>query len=130
MSKVTVIAARVLLGLPFCVFGANGFWHFMPQPPLTGKIAALMGGMAESGYLLPLIFGTQIVGGLLVLSGRLAPLGLALLAPVLVNILCFHAALDPKGIVPGLVMTVLEIYLAWAYRGSFRGVLTTSAKPT
>jgi hypothetical protein len=72
----------------------------------------------------------QLVGGLLVLSGGIAPLGLAFLAPVLVNILVFHIFLmGGEGLAPGLVFSALEIFLLYAYRDYFVPLLTTRAKP-
>src|SRR6267142_1753021 len=73
----------------------------------------------------------QLLGGLLVLAGRTAPLGLVLLGPVLVNILAFHICLTGgHGIAPGLVFSVLEIFLIYAYRGYFRAIFTANALPT
>ena len=31
--KVAVTICRILLGFMFTVFGLNGFFHFIPQPP-------------------------------------------------------------------------------------------------
>ena len=57
------------------------------------------------------------------LVGRYVPLALVLLGPILVNILLFHITLqNGVGIVPGLIATVLEVFLIWAYRLSFRGL--------
>ncbi len=73
----------------------------------------------------------QVIGGLLVLSGGAAPLGLALLAPVLVNILAFHALLmNGEGLAPGLVFSSLEGFLIYGYRAHFAGLLTTKARPS
>ena len=72
----------------------------------------------------------QLVGGLLVLIGGTAPLGLVILGPILVNILTFHAVLmGGHGIGAGVFATILEIYLIWAYRANFAGILTMKAKP-
>jgi hypothetical protein len=72
----------------------------------------------------------QLVGGILVLVGGTAPLGLALLAPVLVNILACHICLmGGSGIAPGLVFSLLEAFLLYSYRSSFAGILTTKARP-
>ena len=43
--------------------------------------------------------------------------------------LFFHLALDPSGMVMTAVIVVLHLFLAWAYRDSFRGVLTPFARP-
>jgi hypothetical protein len=123
--------ARILMGLMFFIFGLNGFFHFIPQPKdaLPDGAAALMGGYMKSGYMMPLIFGTQaLVGGLLLIN-RFVPLALALIAPVIVNIIAFHIFLMPSTIAPGLVVLVLEIYLAWCYRKIFAPMLASRVSP-
>jgi len=70
--------------------------------------------------LLGLVF---TVGGLLCLVGRFVPLGLTLLGPVIVNILCFHIFLDRTGLPMALVVSALALFLVWAYRSSFAGLL-------
>jgi hypothetical protein len=47
------------------------------------------------------------------------PLGLAILAPVLVNILDYHITMNPSGIGPGLVATILWVIAFLPYRSSF-----------
>ncbi len=127
-SKAT-LAARVLLGLIFFVFGLNGFLGFLPQPPMEGGAAAFMGALAATGYMFPLIKGTEVVGGLLLLGNRYVPLGLVLLAPVVVNIVAFHTVLAPPNPVTFAVLGLL-LFLAWSYRNNFKGVLEAKATPT
>src|SRR5690606_5513367 len=85
--------ARVLLGLPFVVFGLNGFLQFLPQPALEGDAATYMGGLAAAGYFFPLLKATEIVAGIALLSGRFVPLALTVLAPIVLQIFAFHAFL-------------------------------------
>lgn len=122
-------AARLGLGLVFLVFGLNGFLHFLPQPPLPERALPYLGGLASAGYFFPVLKGTEVLAGLALLSGRFVPLALTVLAPIVVQITLFHVLLAPGGF--GLVAFVLasEIYLAWAYRDAFRGVLQSDAKP-
>jgi hypothetical protein len=121
--------ARVLMGLAFFVFGLNGFLHFMPQPKLPEGAAGFFGALHKTGYMLPLLSGTQTLVGALLLVNRFVPLALALIAPVIVNIVLFHIFLDPSGfVVPGVVV-VLELYLAWAYRRAFLPMLAPRVKP-
>lgn len=120
--KVTVVIARVLLGLVFFVFGLNGFLHFIPEPPLTGVIAAFMGGLFQSGYFFPLLKGTEVVVGFLFLTGYLVPLALVVLTPVLLNIILFHLFLAPAGLGVPIVLLVLHIILTisnWSYYKAF-----------
>lgn len=123
------VVARILLGLPLVVFGLNGFLQFLPSPALEGDAATFMGGLAAAGYFFPLLKTTEIVAGLALLSGRFVPLALTVLAPVILHIFAFHALLA-GGVGLPLVMLALGLYLAWAYRGSFAGVLEAKATPS
>lgn len=124
--------ARILMGLMFFVFGLNGFLHFIPQPKdaMPEGVLALFTGFTKSGYMMPLIFGTQTLVGGLLLVNRFVPLALALIAPVIVNIIAFHLFLMPATIGPGVVVLVLELYLAWSYRGTFRPMLAMKTAPS
>jgi hypothetical protein len=123
--------ARVLMGLMFFVFGLNGFFHFIPQPKdaMPEGVTALMGGFMASHYMMPLIFGTQTLVGFLLLVNCFVPLALALIAPVIVNIIAFHLFLMPSTIAPGIVVLILEIYLAWSYRRVYAPMLACKVKP-
>jgi uncharacterized membrane protein YphA (DoxX/SURF4 family) len=111
------------------VFGLNGFLHFLPMPPAPEKAGAFLGALAATGYMFPLIKGTEVVAGLLLLSGRFVPLALTLLAPIVVNIVAYHAVLAPEGVAFPIVLAAVGIYLAYAYRDAFKGVLDSNAKP-
>ena len=122
MKKV-ILVARILQGLVFVVFGANMILHFLHQEAPTGDAGQLMLILTQSKWM-TCVGLVQLVGGILLLVGRYVPLGLALLAPVIVNILLFHfLLLGGAGVAPGLVVTVLELFLMWAYRGYFRTLL-------
>jgi hypothetical protein len=128
MSK-AITGARIVLGLIFVVFGLNGFLQFLPPPPLEGSAAAFMGALAATGYMFPLIKGTEVVAGALLLGNRYVPLALVLLAPVVVNIVLFHTVLAPPNPVTFMVIGLLG-FLAWAYRKSYEGVLASKASPS
>jgi uncharacterized membrane protein YphA (DoxX/SURF4 family) len=122
--------ARFLMGLMFFVFGLNGFLHFIPQPKdMPQAQMAFFEALMKTGYMLPLISGTQLLVGILLLLNRFVPLALALIAPEIVNIIAFHIFLAPSSIGPGIVVLVLELYLAWAYRNAFRPMLAFRTGP-
>lgn len=111
--------ARVALGLMFTVFGLNGFLHFLPQPEMSGPPAAFIGALVASGYLMALVKGVEVVAGVLLLANRQVPLALLLLAPIVVNIVAFHAFLAPAGIGVALVSAALTLFVAWTRRAAF-----------
>lgn len=127
VSKLPVVA-RLFLGLVFTVFGMNGFLGFLPMPQPPAEAGAFLGALAATGYMFPLIKGTEVVVGLLLLSDRFVPLALTLLAPVSVNILAYHLTLDPAPGLP-LLIVALQLFLAYAYRDSFRSVLQAKVQP-
>src|SRR4051812_7260280 len=110
----TTLISKILLGLTLVVFRLNGLLHFLPQPEMPQAAIAFFGGLAAARYMLPLLFGTQIAGGVLLLVG-IVPLGLLLLAPVIVNIVGFHLFVAPSGLGLALVVAVLELFLAWVH---------------
>ncbi len=121
MRKVVLIA-RILLGLLFFVFGLNGLLHFLPMHPAPGDAGMLGAIMARHGWL-QFVSVLQVIGGLLLLVGRYVPLGLVILTPIIVNILLFHLLLTGGSeIAPGGIAAILDLFLLWAYRRSFRGL--------
>jgi len=65
-----------------------------------------MGAQVVSHYL-TLIFALQVIGAVLLLANRYVPLSLAILPPVIVNILSFHTLMAPGGLPLSLFVTVL-----------------------
>ena len=114
-----VTTARLTLGVIFFVFGLNGFFGFLPQPALPSEAAAFLGALGATGYMLPLIKGTEVVAGLMLLANRWVPLALLLLAPIVVNIVAFHVVLAPANPVTAVVLG-LTVFLAWSYRRHYR----------
>jgi hypothetical protein len=116
--KVLSLIARILLGLTFVVFGLNGFLHFIPQPPTPEVAQTFFAAMAATGYMIPLLFATQIAGGILLLVG-LVPLGVLVLTPVIINIFGFHLFVVPDGLPVAIVVAALAAFLAWVHRGAY-----------
>ena len=127
--RFAIIGARVILGLIFTVFGLNGFFHFIPNPEMNEPMTTFMMALAGTGYFMIIVKVVEVVSGLMILTGRFLPLGLILLAPVSVHILFVHLFLDQAGLAMAIVIVVLQVFLAFAYRDSFSGVLNANARP-
>jgi uncharacterized membrane protein YphA (DoxX/SURF4 family) len=120
--KIATIIARTLLGLIFAVFGANKFLHFIPMPPPDGMAGDFFKVMFASHYL-DVVAAFEVVGGLILLSGRFTPLGLTLLGPVIVNILCFHILMAPAGLPLAIIVSALALFLLWRNKSAFAGLV-------
>jgi putative oxidoreductase len=93
--KIAALIARIIMGLIFVVFGLNGFLHFIKGPLPPGPAGQFVSVLMETHYVW-LVAGAQVIGGALVLANRYVPLGLALLAAVIVNIDVFHILMLPQ----------------------------------
>src|SRR5947207_2342793 len=121
LMKTIPAIARYLMGAIFLVFGLNGFLHFIPLPPPSGVAGQFMGALFVSHYM-TLIFGLQVIAAVLLLASRYVPLALAVLAPVIVNILCFHALMAPSGLPLAIVVAVLWVLTFVDVRSAFAGL--------
>jgi len=121
--KILTIIARLILGLTFTFFGANLVFHFLPMPPPPPGLAGDYSKVFAASGLMGAVGAMQLLGGVLLLIGRFVPLALTILAAILFNILAFHLLMDLSGIGPGVVATVLELFLIWSYRERFSGIL-------
>ena len=119
--RIASIIARYLLGLIFLVFGLNGFLHFIPMPPPKG-LAAQFGGAIFVSHYWVVIFGLQVIGGLLLLVNRFVPLALVLLGPVIVNIFFVHALMAPAGLPLAIVVVLLWALLAVRNKQHLAGI--------
>ena len=128
--KTATIISRVLLGLIFVTFGLNMFLNFIPMPPPPeGPAREFMTALFMSHYLY-VVGALQVVGGLILLSGRWMPLGLTLLGPVIVNIVCFHVLMAPAGLPMAIVVSLLALFLLWRYREHFAGLVKNAPTPS
>lgn len=117
MKKV-ILAARLILGAVFVVFGLNYYLKFLPMPAMDGFAAQFMGALAKSGFL-QVVKIIEILGGALLISGRYAPLGLALLLPVIANIVLFDIFLAKAFNPAGVLVAALATFLLIVWRRNF-----------
>jgi uncharacterized membrane protein YphA (DoxX/SURF4 family) len=126
--KVVVVIARILLGLAFAF---AGFVKVVPLGPMQippGDAGAMMSLMMAHKWML--LYGlVELAGGLMLLAGRFVPLGLTLLAAMIININLFNATLMPKALPVSLVLGVVELFLVYAYRASFAGIFAAKQAP-
>src|SRR5690348_13488227 len=121
VMKTASVIARYVAGVIFLVFGLNGFLHFIPLPPPEGVAGQFMGALYVTHYLW-VIFAFQVIAGVLLLINRYVPLAVAVLAPVLVNILTFHALMAPSGLPLALFVAVLWAVIFIDVRPAFSGL--------
>ena len=87
---------------------------------MSGPSGDFVNAMVDTGYVKVVGF-CQVAGGLILLVGRFIPLGLTLLGPVIVNILCYHIFLSLEGWQVASVVAALALFLLWRHRANFAG---------
>lgn len=110
-------ASRIFLGLIYFVFGLNGFLQFLPQPPLPESAMGYIGGLASAGYFFPILKATEVIAGLLLLTGFATPVALVILAPITLQIFLFHSILTPG--ISNVVLPILMIGLHGASASAY-----------
>jgi len=122
------LIARYLAGVIFLVMGLIGFLNFFPLPPPGGIAGQFMGVLYVSHYLW-VILAFQIIAGVLLLVNRYVPLAVAVLAPVIVNILTFHALMAPSGLPLALFVTALWALIFIDVRRAFSSLFLSRLQP-
>ncbi|MCM2353796.1 MAG: DoxX family membrane protein [Pseudobdellovibrio sp.] len=108
------LIARILLGLVMFLSGVAGLFNLIPPPPdLPADLVTFMTGLMASKYFFPFLKLTEIVCGLMLLTGFFVPLALVVLAPVVLNIFLVHAFLQPSGLPLAVIIGLLTVYLSF-----------------
>ena len=128
VMRTASVIARYLAGVIFLVMGLNGFLNFIPFPPPVGVAGQFMGALYVSHYLW-VIFAFQVIAGALLLLNRYVPLAVAVLAPVIVNILTFHALMAPSGLPLAFFVAVLWAVIFIDVRPAFSGLFQSRLEP-
>jgi hypothetical protein len=90
-------------------------------PLPSGLAGQFIIALAASHYFW-VVAGLQVAGGVLLLINRFVPLALVLLGPVIVNIILYHALLNPNGVVLAIVVTILWFIVFYGHRQYFSGI--------
>jgi hypothetical protein len=117
---------RWIAGVFYAFIGANGLLHLTPMPAGTTPAGiAFFAALTASGFMLPLLALSFLVGGLLLLLDRTVPLGLVVLAPPIVVIPLYNWLLEAQPFTSGPIVVAIELFLAWYYWDRFRSLWST-----
>ena len=117
--KIAMYIVRTLMGLLFIFSSVTYLTGLIQPPPMEGPIKEFNEGLAASGYFMPLLKITELICGILLLSGRFVPLALVVLAPIVVNIFFVHLTIAREGLPIAVIVVAMELFLAYYYRDAF-----------
>lgn len=83
----SVVLIRVLLAGQYLASGVNWFFKFLPMPAASDPVLAsykapLMGAIIQSGWMMPMVKGLEVLTGLSLLFNLFVPLMLVVSFPV------------------------------------------------
>lgn len=129
MKSKAILITRILLGLIFLVFGANGLMMFtigkgfMPMPPPPPEMAAVFAGFMATKYLLILVKLLETLAGLMLLTNRYVNLAIVFLGPIVINILGIHLFVEYSGLPMAIAVTVMFLVQLWSRWSDFKPLL-------
>lgn len=121
--KIATIIVRVLMGLMFAFASIAFFFKLMKEPEPTGSIKIFNDGIMASIYLMPTVKVFELLCAIAFLSGRFVPLATVVIFPIILNILLFHAFLQPSGLPIAVLLILGNLFLAYYYRDKYKSML-------
>lgn len=112
MNSMFTKIVRIFLGVILLLSGLNKLFEFVPTP--AGDLIESFG---QVDYIFPVVAIMEICIGAMLLAKKWIAFALILLAPIAINILLFHLYLDFAGIVPAVLIAILNgilIYKHWS----------------
>ena len=124
-----VVAPRTILRRIF-LMAAMDDYHYMYRgrmlfkAPLTAAGEAWLKNLKEGApFYLPLKATLDLLGGLMLITGLYAPLGLLLLLPVITIVILFQFSINRVGLPMGVIMLVTTLLLLFAYADHYKPLL-------
>lgn len=122
------IATHIVATLFGLIFLAGGLFYFFgtlpPGPPEDSLPGKFMAAFGPTGYM-NFIKVCELLGGVLVVIPKTRNLGLLILGPIVINILCFHAFVAQGGWGGAhAFITLASLFLLWTERQAFAALIT------
>ena len=120
-NKYLRITVRVLTGLMFLGSGISGLMAGYAMHGVPIEMVPVSQQLWSMG-IFPMIKVTEVISGLMLLTGFYPALALLFVAPICVGIIVFTANVAPQYMVAGFVVSVLVAYLGYAYWNKYRQI--------
>lgn len=126
---------RLLLGGIFLLGAVDGFAFLFVgdhiiHPPTSTEGLAFETALKEAEFLWPLMKSIELIGALLLLTNWAPALGLAVLAPIMVVIIFYHAALNPSGLPLAAILIVTGGLVLWTQRSRYAELFKSDTPTT
>ncbi len=120
-NKYLVITVRTLLGLMFVMSGIGGLMSGSSLENVPAPMIPVMKVLFETG-LFQMIKVTEIVAGLMLVTGFLPALAAIFLAPICIGVIVFNARMSPQFLPVGIIVSLATSYLGYAYWDKYKAL--------
>ena|SRR5690606_13662875 len=115
----------ILFALMMLNGGLNKIFNYLPvAEDLPEELINDSIAMMEIVWLMPLVAGAEIIGGVLLLIPRTRALGILIIFPVMVGILCTHIFVALSGLPTALILWIILLLMIAEHWKSFKPVLS------
>lgn len=121
--QIAATVSRIVLGLVFTAAGIAGFVLIGHPPPAPPGLAGQFQDIFFASRWVLVVDAVEALAGILLLANRYVALALTALAAVIVNIVAFHATMQPAGLPLAAVIVVLWVLVAARHRDRFAPLL-------
>ena len=129
MNKLLMHISRLFLGIIFLGAGVNGYFVIFGLDPFIATSPEAM-ALFEFKYLLVVEKTLEIICGILLLLNLFIPLSIAILSPIVANILLLHLFLDHSLLLLAMLLVLSHGYLLFYYRKNFLPILVRKPELT
>jgi putative oxidoreductase len=96
LKKKIIFIVRIVFGLFLLAMGLINLLNPVPSLEFSELGNKFMIALAETGYMMVIVYCLMVLVGLSLLINRFVPLALIIFMPITVNMVLFHAFLDIK----------------------------------
>jgi uncharacterized membrane protein YphA (DoxX/SURF4 family) len=121
-NRTLVTVVRILFGLMFVFSGVSGLMAgFSGLKGIPDQMLPSTQALWNMG-LFQMIKVTEVVSGLMLVTGFLPALAVIFLAPLAVGIVIYNSQIAPAFVPTGLVVCAFEIYFGYVYWEKYRAL--------
>ena len=120
-NKYLVISIRTLVGAMFIFSGIGGLMAGSDMSGVPADMIPFMQSLWDMG-IFHMIKITEIVAGLMLITGTLPALAALFLVPICVGIIVVNSCIAPDSLLFGIVISLFVAYLGYAYWDKYKAL--------
>jgi uncharacterized membrane protein YphA (DoxX/SURF4 family) len=118
-NKYLLITIRTLFGLLMIFSGAMGFLAGSSMEGVPPEMAEATKVLLNTG-IFQMIKVTEIVAGIMLVTGFLPALAAIFIAPIAVGIVVVNSMIAPSMVISGIIVCILNAYMGYAYWDKYK----------